>query len=121
MKRSVLISLILMGVSNASFALLAVAGHTNLGLAAAMAFENFASGIGGVVVVAYFSALTDLQVHRLAICADLGGGERRRAAADRHDRGRDGRGDRLRELLLADHARRAAGHPPVLVDDARRA
>lgn len=61
MKRSVLISLILMGVSNASFALLAAAGHTNLGLAGAMAFENFASGIGGVTVVAYFSALTDLR------------------------------------------------------------
>ena len=61
MKRSVLISLILMGVSNASFALLAVAGHTNSGLAGAMGFENFASGIGGVRVVAYFSALTDLR------------------------------------------------------------
>jgi PAT family beta-lactamase induction signal transducer AmpG len=61
MKRSVLISLILMGVSNASFAVLAAAGHTNLGLAGAMGFENFASGIGGVVIVAYFSALTDLR------------------------------------------------------------
>jgi MFS transporter, PAT family, beta-lactamase induction signal transducer AmpG len=61
LKRSVLLSLILMGVSNASFAFLAMAGHSNLGLAGAMAFENFASGIGGVVVVAYFSALTDLR------------------------------------------------------------
>lgn len=61
MKRSVLLSLVLMGVSNASFAVLAAAGHTNLGLAGAMAFENFASGIGGVTVVAYFSALTDLR------------------------------------------------------------
>lgn len=61
MKRSVLLALILMGVSNASFALLAMTGHSNLGLAGAMAFENFASGIGGVVVVAYFSALTDLR------------------------------------------------------------
>jgi len=61
MKRSVLLALILMGVSNASFAFLAMAGHTNLGLAGCMAFENFASGIGGVVVVAYFSALTDLR------------------------------------------------------------
>jgi PAT family beta-lactamase induction signal transducer AmpG len=61
MKRSVLIALILMGVSNASFALLAGAGHSNLGLAGAIGFENFASGIGGVVVVAYFSALTDLR------------------------------------------------------------
>jgi PAT family beta-lactamase induction signal transducer AmpG len=61
MKRSVLISLILMGVSNATFAFLAMAGHSNLGLAACMTFENMASGIGGVVVVAYFSALTDLR------------------------------------------------------------
>jgi PAT family beta-lactamase induction signal transducer AmpG len=61
MKRSVLISLILMGVSNASFALLAAHGHTNWGLAATMFFENFASGIGGVVLVAYFSALCDLR------------------------------------------------------------
>lgn len=61
MKRSVLISLILMGVSNATFAFLAAAGHSNIGLAGAIGFENFASGIGGVVVVAYFSALTDLR------------------------------------------------------------
>jgi PAT family beta-lactamase induction signal transducer AmpG len=61
MKRSVLVSLVLMGVSNFSFALLAQAGHTNPGLAATIAFENFASGIGGVVVVAYFSALCDLR------------------------------------------------------------
>jgi len=61
MKRSVLISLMLMAVSNFSFALLAAAGKTNLGLASAIGFENFASGIGGVTVVAYFSALTDLR------------------------------------------------------------
>lgn len=61
LKRSVLISLILMGVSNLSFAWLAMAGHSNIGMAAAIGFENFASGIGGVTVVAYFSALTDLR------------------------------------------------------------
>jgi PAT family beta-lactamase induction signal transducer AmpG len=61
LKRSVLISLILMGVSNFSFALLAQAGHSNLGLGGAMIFENVASGIGGVTVVAYFSALCDLR------------------------------------------------------------
>ncbi|HEU4499658.1 MAG TPA: MFS transporter, partial [Sphingomicrobium sp.] len=61
MKRSVLISLILMGVSNATFAFLAMSGKTNIGLAACIGFENFASGIGGVVVVAYFSALCNLQ------------------------------------------------------------
>jgi PAT family beta-lactamase induction signal transducer AmpG len=61
MKRSVLISLLLMGVSNATFAFLAMAGHSNLGLAGCIGFENFASGVGGVVVVAYFSALCNLQ------------------------------------------------------------
>ncbi|WP_205481091.1 AmpG family muropeptide MFS transporter [Sphingomonas arenae] len=61
MKRSVLLSLILMGVSNASFALLAATGKSNLGLAAVISFENIASGIGGVVVIAYFSALCNLR------------------------------------------------------------
>jgi MFS transporter, PAT family, beta-lactamase induction signal transducer AmpG len=61
MKRSVMVSLLLMAVSNLSFAGLAAAGHNNLGMAAAIGFENFASGIGGVVVVAYFSALCDLR------------------------------------------------------------
>ena len=61
MKRSVMISLILMAVSNFSFALLAMSGHSNWGMAAAIGFENTASGIGGVCVVAYFSALCDLR------------------------------------------------------------
>ena len=61
MKRSVLISLMLMAVSNFSFALLAMAGHSNWGMAGAIGFENIASGIGGVCVVAYFSALCDLR------------------------------------------------------------
>ena len=61
MKRSVLISLVLMAVSNLSFAALAAAGHSNLGMAAAIGFENFASGIGGVTVVAYLSALCNLR------------------------------------------------------------
>jgi PAT family beta-lactamase induction signal transducer AmpG len=61
MKRSVLVSLVLMAVSNLSFAGLAAAGHTNIGMAAAVGFENFASGIGGVTVVAYLSALCNLR------------------------------------------------------------
>ncbi|MET0362717.1 MAG: MFS transporter [Sphingobium sp.] len=61
LKRSVMISLILMAVSNLSFAALAAAGHSNIGMAGAIGFENFASGIGGVAVVAYFSALCDLR------------------------------------------------------------
>ncbi|MGB8337491.1 MAG: MFS transporter [Burkholderiales bacterium] len=61
LKKSVLLALILMGVSNLSFAWLAAVGHTNWGMAAAIGFENAASGFGGVVVVAYFSALCDLR------------------------------------------------------------
>ncbi|HET7669617.1 MAG TPA: MFS transporter [Burkholderiales bacterium] len=61
MKISVLISLVLMAISNLSFAGLAAAGHTNIGMAAAVGFENFASGIGGVTVVAYLSALCNLR------------------------------------------------------------
>lgn len=61
LKHSVLLALVLMGVSNFGFALLAQAGHSNAGLAAAIGFENAASGFGGVVVVAYFSALCNLR------------------------------------------------------------
>lgn len=61
LKRSVLLALVLMAVSNLSFAALAAAGHSNLGMAGAIGFENVASGYGGVVVVAYFSALCDLR------------------------------------------------------------
>lgn len=61
LKRSVLIALVLMAVSNLSFAALAAAGHSNIGMAGAIGFENLASGFGGVVVVAYFSALCDLR------------------------------------------------------------
>ena len=61
MKRAVLVSLVLMAVSNLGFAGLALAGHTNLGMAAAVGFENFASGVGGVTIVAYLSALCNLR------------------------------------------------------------
>lgn len=61
MKRSVMISLILMAVSNLAFAGLAAAGHDNWAMAGAVGFENFASGIGGVCVVAYLSALCNLE------------------------------------------------------------
>jgi MFS transporter, PAT family, beta-lactamase induction signal transducer AmpG len=81
LKRSVLLSLILMMLSNFSFALLALMAASidvqlafsipllgnfdieqgNLALAVTMLFENIASGIGGVVLVAYFAALCNLQ------------------------------------------------------------
>lgn len=60
MKRSVLVSLVLMAVSNLSFAWLAAHGHSNALLGFTIGFENIASGIGGVVVVAYLSALCNL-------------------------------------------------------------
>jgi PAT family beta-lactamase induction signal transducer AmpG len=60
LKRAVLISLILMAVSNLSFAVLAAYGHSNALLAFTICFENVASGIGGVAVVAYLSALCNL-------------------------------------------------------------
>ena len=61
LKRSVLIALVLMAFSNLSFAGLAASGHSNIAMAGAIGFENMASGFGGVVVVAYFSALCDLR------------------------------------------------------------
>lgn len=61
LKRSVLWSLWGMTLPNLGFAALAMAGRTDIGLAAAMSFENVTSGIAGVTLVAYFSALCDLR------------------------------------------------------------
>ena len=61
MKKAVMLSLILMAVSNLSFAGLAASGHNNWAMAAAIGFENFSSGVGGVAVVAYLSALCNLR------------------------------------------------------------
>jgi len=62
LKRSVMLSLWLMALTNLSFAgLAAVGANNNWAMAGAMCFENFASGIGGVTVIAYFSALCDLR------------------------------------------------------------
>jgi MFS transporter, PAT family, beta-lactamase induction signal transducer AmpG len=61
MQRSVVLSLVLMAVSNLSFAGLALIGHSNWAMAGTICFENIASGIGSVTVTAYFSALCDLR------------------------------------------------------------
>ena len=61
MKRAVFVSLWLMALSNLSFSGLALMGHSNLAMAGAIGFENVTSGIGGVALVAYFSALCDLR------------------------------------------------------------
>ena len=121
MKRSVLVSLVLMAVSNFSFALLAVSGHSNLGMAGAIGFENFASGIGGVTVVAYFSALWDLrftasQYALISAAASIVGrfltGTSAGALIDCVW---------LCQFLPADDRRGGSGNCPLLVDDARRA
>ena len=61
MKRAVMIGLVLMAVSNLSFAGLAALGASFPMLAFTMGFENFASGVGGVSIVAYLSALCNLR------------------------------------------------------------
>ena len=62
MMRAVMLGLILMAVSNLGFAALALAGPSNLALALTVGFENFASGAGGVGIVAYLSWLCNLRV-----------------------------------------------------------
>ena len=109
MKRSVFVSLVLMAVSNLSFAALAAYGHSNIGMAGAIGFENFASGIGGVAVVAYLSALCNLrftatQYALLSALASIAGRFLTGTTA-----GGAHRGDGLRELLPADDAHRDAG------------
>ena len=61
MMRAVMLSLVLMAISNLGFAWLATMGPVNWALAVAIGFENFASGVGGVAVVAYLSWLCDLR------------------------------------------------------------
>jgi len=61
MKPAVMISLLLMGVSNLSFAVLAEIGRSVPMMAFTMGFENFASGVGGVAVVAFLSAVCSLR------------------------------------------------------------
>jgi PAT family beta-lactamase induction signal transducer AmpG len=78
MQRAVLVSLVLMGVSNLGFAALATAGHSNAGMALAIGFENFSSGFGGVAVGAYFAALCDhrftaTQFALISAAASIGG------------------------------------------------
>ena len=61
LKQSVFASLVLMAISNLGFAMLAAAGHSNVGLLAVTVVETFTSGIGGVTVGAYLAALCNLR------------------------------------------------------------
>ena len=112
MKRSVFVSLVLMAVSNFSFAALAAYGHSNLGMAAAIGFENFASGIGGVAVVAYLSALCNLRFTATQYALLSAARQHRRPLPHRHHGRRAHRDDGLRQLLPADDGDRAARRVP---------
>ncbi|MFN3591931.1 MAG: AmpG family muropeptide MFS transporter [Thermaurantiacus sp.] len=61
MMRTMWLALILMAITNLGFAALAMVGHNNWAMAAAIGFENFASGIGGVAIVAYLSFLCNVR------------------------------------------------------------
>ena len=117
MKQAVLVSLVLMAVSNFSFAALAAAGHSNLGLAGAIGFENFASGIGGVTVVAYSRRCATCDSRpRSTRCSRRSRASR--AVPYRHDRRRAHRHDGLRKLLPVDDGDRVPRCDLVLVHDA---
>ena len=79
------------GVSNVSFALLAAAGHSNAGLAGAIGVREYRQRDRRRDRDRVFLGAVRPALHRGAICADLGGRERGRAAADRDHRRRAGR------------------------------
>ena len=85
MKRSVLISLVLMGVSNFSFAA-AGAGraHAIRAWPATIGVREFRQRHRRRDRRRLFLGAVRPALHRLAICADLGGGEHRRAVPHRH-------------------------------------
>jgi len=58
--RALFISGILMMATNFVFAWLALQGHDNLALAITVGAENFATGLGNTVVIAYLSSLCNL-------------------------------------------------------------
>ena len=60
LKYSVLISLILMPCVNFGFGILSLIGHNMPAMMAVNGFENFGAGVSGVVMVAYLSALCNL-------------------------------------------------------------
>jgi len=58
--RALLLSIILMMVTNLGFVWLSYVGHDTTALAIVVGLENFASGIGGTVMIAYFGSLCNL-------------------------------------------------------------
>jgi len=60
LKHAVLVSLILMPCVNFGFGILALIGHNMPAMITVNSFENFGAGVSGVVMVAYLSALCNL-------------------------------------------------------------
>lgn len=58
--RALFIAGVLMMATNFVFAWLAIVGHDNMALAITVAAENFATGLGNTVVIAYLSSLCNL-------------------------------------------------------------
>ena len=114
MKRSVLVSLVLMAISNLSFAALAAAGHINAGMACGRSASRISPAASAASVVAYLSALCNLRYHRDQFALLSARGEHRRAVPHRHHRRRADREHGLRQLLPADDAHRAARRVPLL-------
>ncbi|MDE2042771.1 MAG: MFS transporter, partial [Alphaproteobacteria bacterium] len=61
LKHAVLVSLILMPCVNFGFGILSLIGHNMSAMIAVNSFENFGAGVSGVVMVAYLSALCNLE------------------------------------------------------------
>jgi MFS transporter, PAT family, beta-lactamase induction signal transducer AmpG len=60
-RAGILIAMILMAVSNLGFVFLTGQGGNAAALAAVLGFENFAGGVGGVIVMSWLSKLCDVR------------------------------------------------------------
>ncbi|MBV1900565.1 MAG: MFS transporter [Kordiimonadaceae bacterium] len=58
--KALLVSVLLMMVTNLGFVWLALMGHDTTALAVVVGLENMASGIGGTIMIAYFGSLCNL-------------------------------------------------------------
>ena len=118
MKRSVLLSLVLMARVQLEFRGPRGAGSFQLGDGGGDRLrepgERYRRRDGRRV---FFRALRSA-LHRYSVRADLRGSERRRDDVDGNERRRAHRDARLRELLSADDGARVAGDHSVLADDA---
>ena len=117
MKRSVFVSLVLMCISNLSFAGLAAAGHSNWAMAGVHRIRERRERHRRRHGRRLFLGALRPALHREPVRLALGGGQRDRPRAHRSDRGRADRAARLRRFLSLDDGDRGAGHRAVLASD----